>query len=262
MYLPTLQQTTGLKPKVSGVISGVISSAWKIPVVPMPTAKIEWPIEANTNSSVTSSAWKIPVVSMPTAEIEWPIEEKKPVQEQTRLAAIETLSNTKQIGDKLVRTRMCNSVGTGNQCRHGSNCRFAHSEEELVDVECFFGSSCHNVVHKGEGVYCAVKGKYCDRKHPGETKASICARTGRQMPKVVAPVVEPVVVPVVAPTQPAWKKPLSLEVEPKILAEPIASTEIVAPVEEIVLRVPKELAMQAMEIAIKSGKTNIRLEFI
>ena len=32
--------------------------------------------------------------------------------------------------------------------------------------------------------------------------------------------------------------------------------------EEIVIRVPKELALQAMEIAMKSGKTNIRIEIV
>jgi hypothetical protein len=32
--------------------------------------------------------------------------------------------------------------------------------------------------------------------------------------------------------------------------------------EEIVIRVPKELALQAMEIAMKSGKTNIRIEIM
>ena len=32
--------------------------------------------------------------------------------------------------------------------------------------------------------------------------------------------------------------------------------------EEIVLRVPKEMFVQAMEMAVKSGKTNIRVEII
>ena len=32
--------------------------------------------------------------------------------------------------------------------------------------------------------------------------------------------------------------------------------------EETVLRVPKEMFLQAMEIAMKSGKTNIRVEII
>lgn len=80
----------------------------------------------------------------------------------------------------VVRTRMCSSVSDGKPCRHGTKCRFAHNEDELIDIECRFGKDCRNVSHQGNGVYSTVKGKgNCDRKHPGETKASICSRSGR-----------------------------------------------------------------------------------
>ena len=94
---------------------------------------------------------------------------------------------------------------------------------------------------------------------------------------VVAPVVAPKVawqkhveVKNIEPIEPALTHRSSLKIvdqvdKPLSLKKVSFSDDQVEPValqEEIVLRVPKELSMQAMEIAIKSGKTNIRLEFI
>lgn len=61
-------------------------------------------------------------------------------------------------------------------------CRYAHKEKELVDTECGFGLVCRNVIWQHDGVYLNVKGKYCNHKHPEETKESIRCRTGRLIP--------------------------------------------------------------------------------
>jgi len=84
--------------------------------------------------------------------------------------------------DKFYRTRICKSVGTNNPCPHGRGCRYAHNEKELVDIECGFGLTCRNVIWQQDGVYVNVKGKYCNHKHPEETKESIRCRTGRLIP--------------------------------------------------------------------------------
>ena len=97
---------------------------------------------------------------------------------------VELLSEKKQhdfSDDKFYRTRICNSVGTNNPCPH-SKCRYAHNEKELVDIECRFGLACRNVIWQQDGVYLNVKGKYCNHKHPEETKDSIRCRTGRLIP--------------------------------------------------------------------------------
>ena len=38
--------------------------------------------------------------------------------------------------------KMCESIKTGQKCRHGSNCHFAHTESELVVIKCRFGTKC------------------------------------------------------------------------------------------------------------------------
>ena len=96
---------------------------------------------------------------------------------------VELLREKKQSSsdEKFYRTRICNSIGTNNPCRH-AKCRYAHNEKELVDIECRFGIACRNVIWQQDGVYFNVKGKYCNHKHPEETKASIRYRTGRLIP--------------------------------------------------------------------------------
>ena len=80
-----------------------------------------------------------------------------------RDVAFDTLSNKKDLAQKLVKTRMCNSVLNKQQCRHGVNCRFAHNRNELVISNCFFKDDC----------------KYfntCVHKHPKETTDSYYTR--------------------------------------------------------------------------------------
>ena len=217
----------------------VIDSAWKKPMILVKTElEPETPV---VHKLVIDSAWKKPMILVKTELApETPV--VLPTLEITRVEAIETLSNPVQIGNKLANTRMCNSVNTGRKCPHGNTCRFAHNEQELVKVLCIFGKNCRFVKQQEEGIYISVKGKYCNRMHPGETNESILARTERPLPttKLAHKVITP------TPLQIAWQKQtLPLEQKAKTL-----------------LRVPKELALQAMELTIKLGKTNISLEFI
>ena len=137
-------------------------------------------------------------------------------------------------------TQMCRSVGTNEPCRHGNNCRFAHDTSELVFLYCSFGLGCRNVDRQSSGVYKNKAGKTCNHVHPGETKASVCNRAGITY-----------VLPKDTPST-------SLSSTKKSSEKDQTKTDE----DEIVIRVPKELALQAMEIAMKAGKTNIRIEIV
>ena len=153
--------------------------------------------------------------------------------ETSRAVAFAALANPKSLDNNLLRSQMCDSVSAKKACRHGSSCRFAHSISELVFPSCLFGESCKHVEYQCDGVYNNVRGKSCNRIHPYETKASICSRSEIKVDS--APLVKP---------------------------EPLMTTVPVVLTQETVLRVPKEFVIQAMELAMKSGKTNIRVEIV
>ena len=66
------------------------------------------------------------------------------------------------------KSRMCSSVKTGNSCRYGEKCRFAHNLEELKPSTCFFGNDCRLLYDS----------KSCLFLHPCETKNEYCERIG------------------------------------------------------------------------------------
>ena len=161
---------------------------------------------------------------------------------------------------KLACTQMCRSVGTNEPCRHGNNCRFAHDTSELVFIYCSFGIGCRNVDRQSSGVYKNKAGKTCNHMHPGETKSSVCNRAGIKTDKSIS-------MPT-APLKPIKNQQTSDQDKTKTLCrsvgtdEPCRDSSRSSHEDEIVIRVPKDLALQAMEIAMKSGKTNIRIEIV
>ncbi len=76
------------------------------------------------------------------------------------------------------KTRMCNSVGTGQRCPHGERCRFAHDKAELVVKNCHYGEECRNVAYRN-GEYVNKPGKCCAFKHPGEASANYHSRMAK-----------------------------------------------------------------------------------
>ena len=305
--------------------------------------------------------------------------------EEVRTVAHEKLSDKKEMEKTLTKTRLCKSLETGEECRHGARCRFAHSLDELVVAKCVFGMECRRVMCGVGGCFKNCGDKVCTFIHPDEDKEGFYVRTGLKkeavpvravpvravpvravpvkgwdMSKLTAPVkvveatkveapgegwaqvrkkspvkpnssrlcdsvvkgipcrhgancrfshskekTSPVAVKYVPPptsnavpvcesvalgipcrhgircrfAHPAPTPPVETETEavvPKAV-ETETETEAVVPkaVEteteavkpkaeegEIVLRVPKEMFLQAMEMAMKSGKTNIRVEII
>jgi hypothetical protein len=156
----------------------------------------------------------------------------------------EVKKKTIQKQNKTNLTQMCNSVFTGEECLYKEKCRFAHSKSELLVFDCPFGSNCHYVKNKSNGVYTSVEGKFCKNKHPGETKDNFCSRTFKKKifseNKIVSNTL------LVCQDKPVLKK-----IESKNNSS-----------EEVVLLVPEEMALQALEIMINSGKMNITIKLI
>ena len=189
-----------------------------------------------------------------------------------RAEGYNTLSKKTELGANLAKTRMCNSVEKNETCRHGERCRFAHSLEELVTRNCFFKDECRFV--RFENGKLVNNGRdTCRNKHPHESKDEFMERVGLttrksthvpthvptrvQAPKVVALEKSMYTTPASswASTLKASLKPA--EEVPSSLTLPLAEKK-----KEVVLRVPRELVMQALELAIKSGNTSIRVEVV
>ena len=201
----------------------------------------------------------------------------------------------------IVRTQICDSVFTGEKCRHEGKCRFAHNEKEFSVLDCFFGNKCINVIQQSDGVYTSAEGKFCKHKHLGETKTSVYFRVFKnirstkfakqteqlllepplqqqhlepppQQPQSPLHAQPPLQQPQQPLQQPLQQQPLPLEhpLQPPQLKPPNASQQVVDddsmlsqnPNREIVLLVPIELAAQSLEILIRSGKTNIQVKLV
>ena len=210
-----------------------------------------------------------------------------------RAEAYNALSDKTKLGANLAKTRMCNSVEKNETCRHGGACRFAHSLEELVTRNCFFKTDCRFVrfeygklVNNGRDI--------CRNKHPDESQDEFIERVGlshyktrehvpSRVPSRVPTRVEPPKVVTLeksmhacdryTTTTSSWASTLKASLKPAVevptvVAPPCPLVDkplLEVPLEkkkEVVLRVPRELVMQALELAIKSGNTSIRVEVV
>ena len=212
-----------------------------------------------------------------------------------RAEAYNALSDKTKLGANLAKTRMCNSVEKNETCRHGGACRFAHSLEELVTRTCFFKTDCHFVrfengklVNNGRDI--------CRNKHPDESQNEFIERVGlshyktrehvpSRVPTRVPTRVDPPKVVTLeksmhacdryTTTTSSWAStlkaslnlPTSCPLEPPLVAPVVEKSFLEVPSlpfekKEVVLRVPRELVMQALELAIKSGNTSIRVEVV
>lgn len=196
-----------------------------------------------------------------------------------RTKAFEQMVDLSTMQKSLYRTKLCNSV-TGDQprkCSYGHRCRFAHTVDELTVSECFFGEDCDYVIYSREkGRFFNKKGKTCMHQHPEETREDYFDRCGIELPKVQ---------PLPAAEEPkplGWKNELpsspnkprrKIDLDPQRLVKPTPvppspstmlelEPQVASVGTETILRVPAELAVKAMELAMSSGKTNIRVEII
>lgn len=172
---------------------------------------------------------------------------------ENRSAAFELLANKDSLDDKLNKTQMCNSVGK-SKCHH-KNCRFAHSLDELKFSNCLFGDRCRFILVNPNGYAENIGNKKCVHKHPCENENDFITRTGLERYKAVEPVETSTAI-VVQKKNDNW-------VDKSVVKDGVEPLEVVVHKKlETILRVPQNLAIQSIELAMKSGVTNIRLEII
>ena len=94
-----------------------------------------------------------------------------------RQKAKNILSDKVEISKALTKTKLCDSIRKNVECRHGANCRFAHSVEELVLSPCLFGKKCRFVAYT-DSVYANCSEKKCMHQHPEEELENYYIRTG------------------------------------------------------------------------------------
>lgn len=213
----------------------------------------------------------------------WDLVKPKPTpknRDHVRSQALDTLADQKKLREAKKYTKLCDSVTSGKPCRHGERCRFAHSIEQLTVSPCFFEEKCRHVKNVG-GMIHNIDGRPCCRHiHPGETKDHFLKRTGVQLPTPPAPTSPPTSS---QPTRRGLGRPPKnqskpREVEPKkrkmiqsktseVYQKPqpvyVKPVEIKEEMCETLIQVSnEEMATQAMELAIKSGVKNVRVEII
>ena len=215
------------------------------------------------------------------------------------------------------KTRMCNSIDANQVCRHGDQCRFAHSLDELVIRDCHFKDRCHFVKIRNGKLF-NDGSNTCRNKHPCESREDFIKRTGlsryktnssnheeidveddvkeevkeevkvKDKVKIEDKVKEEVKIEEVKEVKDKVKevKDKVKEVKDKVKIEDKVKEEVKIEDEvkevkevpaqeppptfkfggscekEIILRVPRVLALQALEIAMNSGNRCIRVEVI
>jgi hypothetical protein len=205
--------------------------------VPGVIEEVESPTVVEIEEVKTPTVFEIEEVKTPTVEVKLP-ENWQEVKKKT----------SEKSHNKTNLTQMCNSVFTGEECLYKEHCRFAHSKSELVVFDCPFGSNCHYVNNKSNGVYTSVEGKWCKNKHPGETKDALCSRIFKK--KMFS-----------EKNQNVSKTLMVCQDKPILALNPKTESKVNS-FEEVVLLVPEKMALQALEIMINSGKTNITIKLI
>lgn len=79
---------------------------------------------------------------------------------------------------KNTKTQLCKSIIDKQPCRHGKQCRYAHTAYELSIKECGYKDTC-KMVAKKNGKYVNASSKCCSYQHTGETKNSVYDRINK-----------------------------------------------------------------------------------
>lgn len=99
----------------------------------------------------------------------------KEVGKKANAKAVEIIKKTADSAKS--KTAMCSSFFSGEKCRHGKHCRYAHTAEELAISSCNYGEKCKSIYYY-EGCCRNNKGKVCMRRHPKESDDHFLLRTG------------------------------------------------------------------------------------
>jgi len=180
--------------------------------------------------------------------------------------------STQEVQHRLYRTQFCRSIDQGSDCLHGEMCNYAHSLEELRVVDCTYGEKCHRICYSPDGVL-NVNNRVCIHKHPGEDKDSFLERTGFDKYKDISQSVSQRAMELgrfsndkqeTHKITPKGKQGKNKDKYiPKCLSRGREREQLRPNLnDEVVLKVQAELAAQAVELAVRGGRTNIRLEII
>jgi len=94
------------------------------------------------------------------------------------------LLNKKKMDTVLKKTKLCESILQNKECRHGLNCRFAHSSDELEKNVCVFGDNCKYIEIK-DNTYYNRGSKECLFQHPNETIQNYNQRVQKNIIKYI-----------------------------------------------------------------------------
>jgi len=229
--------------------------------------------ERSTSSPKEESAKNIKTkIILGPRSYEDELREKQQESLKQRTEAYGILADKEKLGKSLLKTRMCNSIDKGEPCPHEGNCRFAHNLSELNIPPCLFGENCR-FVREQNGKLFNTGEKVCNHKHPHESTDCFLYRVGlnryknqdsqQQTPTKFEIQAPPPLLPIPA------KFEIQASSPPRNIKAPLLNSvdiETKAPnyakdSQILVIRVPRELAARALEIALNSGKTNIQVEF-
>ena len=190
-------------------------------------------------------------------------EKKERASAVRRQQALHALSDKEKLKERLEKTRMCRSVADNAVCPHGTNCRFAHSEEELVIPVCLFDRDCRYVEFCENGGVKNRGSRPCKQKHTGENKAQYMQRINQLSSKSRKASSPPSAAAPMIPRQLQLNKAPEVSKEAVLPEKTLVSEEAqVCEDPETVLIVPFDLAPAAMEAAIKAGNRRIRVEIV
>jgi hypothetical protein len=200
--------------------------------------------------------------------------------------AFTQMKNKSELAKTLTCTKACQYVlkkvdeETGVEADdHGvcyrETCTFAHSIAELQLPPCAFGDKCiRRNGFKDFNTGNVDKTRKCQFCHPGETADQFYTRTGRDKPDLPATsdksrqpkpkaVLKKDEVKVAEDPKPVLKRANAVgSVQMSAWLEAATKSVESVKTETTVIRVPKELAQQAMEIAISRGLTDFCVELI
>jgi hypothetical protein len=101
---------------------------------------------------------------------------------KSKLADARSLfGNQDRLARHLYQTKMCNSVLSGQSCRNGPDCAFAHTPEQLRHPDCPYGDLCDKVIRAPNGIWHNNKICKCTARHPEETDSDINIRLGKRI---------------------------------------------------------------------------------
>jgi len=204
-----------------------------------------------------------------------------------RTEGFKIFADKEETAKRLEKTKICNNTLKYGYCKR-KVCTFAHSLEELKDPPCAFGKTCRSNIN-------------CRFKHPDESRSAYHVRCNIVIPDPIFPhmnlnkptdlvidfdydeiqdgiLEEAVMTPLPKETyeeylmnivqstteiqhgilEEAVMRPLPKETYEEYLMNIVQSTTV----EEMVIKVPYEIAEEAMLKAIESGMKNIRIEII